>query len=458
VESIVVTRDASNVEVVVSGTIFIYHADKPCIKKVYRFEPQNLVPLNAFQQCRFDENGQFVMDPGYTEQLSITRYDARYNILEQQKFNSPKEVFLWGYDYQYPVAKIINSDYATIRSIVEPGVLVAPANDEDLRNEINKIRIALANAKAQVISYTYSPLVGMTSETDVNNKTTYYEYDGFGRLNVIRDQDKNVVKKLCYKYDGVNEDCSVVYYNAPRSIYITPVCSPGLTGKPYLYTVDAGTFSSTISQDDVEQKVTNDIQTNGQTQANQKGTCTANPTLFQNIEQSVLISSLNCGEGETGVPFKYIVPSNKYSSLISQEDADDKALNEIKVYAQDYANDHGQCTDQVPVILRSEHASIQESYVQIINEYEDVVEELQFPVNRSAGMQVIFLPPGSYRFTFSAPRNLSGYFNNFFYSVLPDDYQWFLADGYNSNAWRYLDTDYVTFTFGDYYILTSALF
>jgi hypothetical protein len=208
----------------------------------------------------------------------------------------------------------------------------------------------------------------------------------------------------------------------------------------------------------VEQKVTNDIQTNGQTQANQKGTCTANPTLFQNIEQSVLISSLNCGEGETGVPFKYIVPSNKYSSLISQEDADDKALNEIKVYAQDYANDHGQCTDQVPVILRSEHASIQESYVQIINEYEDVVEELQFPVNRSAGMQVIFLPPGSYRFTFSAPRNLSGYFNNFFYSVLPDDYQWFLADGYNSNAWRYLDTDYVTFTFGDYYILTSALF
>lgn len=48
----------------------------------------------------------------------------------------------------------------------------------------------------------YTPLIGITAQCDVNNRITYYEYDSLGRLKVIKDQDKNVIKVIQYKYQA----------------------------------------------------------------------------------------------------------------------------------------------------------------------------------------------------------------------------------------------------------------
>ena len=55
---------------------------------------------------------------------------------------------------------------------------------------------------AKMTSYTYSPLLGMTSSMDVNGYTSYYDYDTFGRLYRVRDFKGNVIKQYEYHYQG----------------------------------------------------------------------------------------------------------------------------------------------------------------------------------------------------------------------------------------------------------------
>ncbi len=54
--------------------------------------------------------------------------------------------------------------------------------------------------KALMTTYTYEPLIGMTSQCDANNRISFYEYDPFNRLKLIRDQDGKIVKTFDYKY------------------------------------------------------------------------------------------------------------------------------------------------------------------------------------------------------------------------------------------------------------------
>lgn len=51
---------------------------------------------------------------------------------------------------------------------------------------------------ARMNTYTYDPIIGMTSASDVNNKPTIYEYDAFGRLKLVRDFLGDIIKKYDY--------------------------------------------------------------------------------------------------------------------------------------------------------------------------------------------------------------------------------------------------------------------
>ena len=52
--------------------------------------------------------------------------------------------------------------------------------------------------KARLRSITYDPLIGKTSECDENNRIKYYEYDALGRLFLIKDEKKNILKMYEY--------------------------------------------------------------------------------------------------------------------------------------------------------------------------------------------------------------------------------------------------------------------
>lgn len=62
--------------------------------------------------------------------------------------------------------------------------------------------LRLYPAHAQMTTYTYNPLIGMTSQCDARNNITYYDYDGFGRLRRIKDEDGKILKQYDYQYQA----------------------------------------------------------------------------------------------------------------------------------------------------------------------------------------------------------------------------------------------------------------
>jgi YD repeat-containing protein len=201
-------------------------------------------------------------------------YDGNVRLVQQNKENDMKETYLWGYRHQYVVAEIKGSDYDNVSALVNQSVLDNPSSDDALRTELNKVRTGLANTKALVTTYTYAPLLGITSKTDPNGEISYYEYDLLGRLMAVRDLHNNVLKKYCYSYTGRNSGCRLYSNIAKSGSFTRNNCPSGYTPGTVTYTVLAGTYSSTISQADADQQAQNDVNQNGQTYANNNATCT----------------------------------------------------------------------------------------------------------------------------------------------------------------------------------------
>jgi YD repeat-containing protein len=125
-------------------------------------------------------------------------FDEKGNVGAFSKENDVIKSYIWGYNYSYPVAEVVGESYSDVMSILNQSIIQNPATDQALRDELQKIRQSFP--AALVTTYTYSPLIGMTSQTDVRNRTTYYEYDGFGRLKLVRDPDGNIIKTFKYNY------------------------------------------------------------------------------------------------------------------------------------------------------------------------------------------------------------------------------------------------------------------
>lgn len=126
------------------------------------------------------------------------KYDQHGNILQFTTRNGVTTSLLWGYDGLYPVAKVVGATYDAAQQYISVSILNSPASSQVLRDEIDKVRRNLLSA--MVTTYTYNPLVGITSETSHNGRTSYFEYDKAGRLSLVRDNENKVIKVINYKY------------------------------------------------------------------------------------------------------------------------------------------------------------------------------------------------------------------------------------------------------------------
>jgi YD repeat-containing protein len=134
------------------------------------------------------------------ETRAVYSYDDSLNVCAIA-VDGVETVYIWSYNGQYPIAKIEGLTYAEVKAAVGQSTisnLLCKAEPSD--GDFNSIRNAVKNARGHITTYTYRPLVGITSETLPNGNTTYYEYDGFGRLTSVTDHNGSVISTNSYNY------------------------------------------------------------------------------------------------------------------------------------------------------------------------------------------------------------------------------------------------------------------
>lgn len=243
---------------ILDGVINTYRTDNWLADAEYHFENSGALPLASFKFSNMNtgqlpaSTGQqlYLPDSRYKMRLKYNAYDDKGNLTEVQKTDDLMNAFIWGYDKTLPIAQATNTlakdifytsfedaegnstpdDSKTGRKSRTGGysksltgltngnyrlsywqksgsawnlqsntVSVSGGNYSiDLSGQVDEVRFHPLNA--QMATYTYEPLVGMTSSADPRNYISYYEYDNFIRLLRIRDEDRNILKQYQYQF------------------------------------------------------------------------------------------------------------------------------------------------------------------------------------------------------------------------------------------------------------------
>lgn len=136
--------------------------------------------------------------------LEITLRDNLGNICEVTDKTGNKTSFIWGYNQTSIIAKIENASYVSIpTSIIASAQSYSNTGTElQLKGMLDVLRSTMTNAF--ISTYTYKPLVGITTITDPKGDILTYEYDTMGRLKTVRDKDNNIISENNYHYKPQN--------------------------------------------------------------------------------------------------------------------------------------------------------------------------------------------------------------------------------------------------------------
>jgi len=177
----------------------------------------NLFKPKSFLKSKANNSTEERMNYNYdTKGNIILVYDEKLQSGIPQDLNMNRTVVIWGYNKSVPIAKIENIDLATIPSSVLIDLETKSNADTDnfvtcftstckeiqLRDALDQLRITYPTAL--ITTYTYDPLIGITSITNPQGRRITYEYDGDGRVIRVKDHEGNIINENSYRFTTQN--------------------------------------------------------------------------------------------------------------------------------------------------------------------------------------------------------------------------------------------------------------
>ncbi len=134
------------------------------------------------------------------KKVTYDKYDSKGNIQQYTLEGGTSVTILWGYNKTLPIAKIENATYSQVAAALGITTTVLDTYDESKLSLINPLRSNANLVNSPINTYTYRPLIGVSTITDPKSDIMTYNYDALGRLITIRDKDNNIVSENKYQY------------------------------------------------------------------------------------------------------------------------------------------------------------------------------------------------------------------------------------------------------------------
>jgi len=237
---------------VLSGTITTFlknstNTNQVVANGIYLWESISPVPITSYAPISINAaNSGITMDSKFVRRIDMIKYDQLGNLLSLSKTNDIRVAYLYGYNKTLPIAEATNAldteifvqnfEELTGMETQSPHtgkkyksgnytVLFTKPNSRNYIVEywylsgtnwiyatntysngmtltggtaIDNVRVYPSDARMK--TYTYAPGIGISSVLDENGRILHYNYDLFGRLSYIKNEQGGIEKQYSYNY------------------------------------------------------------------------------------------------------------------------------------------------------------------------------------------------------------------------------------------------------------------
>ncbi|MDR3056737.1 MAG: hypothetical protein LBU84_01185 [Prevotella sp.] len=144
---------------------------------------------------------------GLRTEVSFDKYDTHGNLLQATLPDGTSVSYLWSYNWQYPVAEVKNAAFSQVNTALSAIGLTSAESlsaitypDDNVISKLKSLKDQLPQAFVSI--YRYLPLIGMTEFTNPRGLTEFYNYDNYGRLSTVKDNNAKSISDYSYDYTG----------------------------------------------------------------------------------------------------------------------------------------------------------------------------------------------------------------------------------------------------------------